>query len=89
MSGDRKTAPNDIQALTVETQLSLAHIIGNGLVFFTALMIRDYLTENVTLLPKSHQRFRRFLNLCITLVVVACLLVAVNYWKRKVEENKE
>ena len=84
-------APSPLN-LTIETQLSLNYILANGLVFFTALTIRDYMTHNVEFIP-SHfipggARLRKFVKLVITLVVVAALLVVINQWKRKIEEKE-
>ena len=87
--------PQEVKAplnLTIETQLSLNYILANGLVFFTALTIRDYMTHNVEFIPSQFipggDRMRKFIKLIITLIIVAALLVAINQWKRNIEEKE-
>lgn len=80
-----KAAPS----ITVETQLSLTHILSNGLVFFAALTIRDYMSSSITfenILPRNTP-VRASVKVILTLVVVAILLVVINFWKRDVEEK--
>ena len=77
--------------LAAETQLSLTHILTNGLVLFTALIIRDYLQSSVNIplhLP-VHDGLLKFLKLAITLIVVAALLVIISKWKEDIEEKQE
>ena len=77
--------------LAAETQLSLSHILSNGLVFFTALIIRDYLQSNVSIIPihhlPVHDGVLKFLKLAITLVIVAALLVIISNWKKDVAKT--
>ena len=77
------------KTLTVETQLSFAEILANGLVFFTALTIRDYMQSNLhPLTPINklpiHSSLRKFIKLVATLLVVAILLVFIRNWERKI-----
>ena len=83
-------APPPPPSITVQTQLSFTTIVANGLMFFTALTIRDYMSVNVHVLPKGVLRnwsgIREFIKLIITLLIVACLIVGLERWKRKIEQ---
>ena len=74
------TAP---RPLTVQTQLSFTYILSNGLVFFTALTVRDYLNQSFQPVLPGNQPLQRFLKLILTLVIVAAALVAIEHWKKK------
>jgi hypothetical protein len=85
-----RDSPPPPPSITVQTQLSFTTIVANGLMFFTALTIRDYMSVNVHVLPKGVLRnwsgIREFIKLIITLLIVACLIVGLERWKRKIEQ---
>ena len=80
-------------SITIQTQVSLTTILANGLMFFTALTIRDYMVSNVNVLPKqilpAYHGIREFIKLIITLLIVAGSLVAINRWKNKIESEEK
>ena len=85
-------ADEELSSITIQTQLSLTTILAHGLMFFTALTIRDYMVSNVSLFPNEilpkNQSVRELVKLIITLFIVACLLVAINRWKKKIETDE-
>ena len=77
--------------LTTDIGLSLSHILANGLVFFTALTIRDYLQSNVSIIPVHRLPFnpaiRAFIRFAISLLIVAGLLVLIKHWEKDINKK--
>ena len=86
-NNENQTTP----ALSVQTSLSLTAILANGLMFFTALTMRDYLNSTLNpdlsqLLP-FNKEVLRFVKFIITLLLVAAALVGIERWKRSIGET--
>ena len=73
-------ADEELSSITIQTQLSLTTILAHGLMFFTALTIRDYMVSNesfrMKFFPKSKRE--RISQTNYYAFIVACLLVAIN-----------
>ena len=78
-----------MKSISKRAQLSLTFIISNGLVFFTALIIRDFMMANIEFLsnsiPIENPNIKRLINVVLILSVVAAVLVGIDYWKDNVE----